>query len=53
MGVSGDKPNNLDIIFKHKLSQITATIDASETGYNITKVNANFDSHYPVLDVAF
>ncbi|WP_278550945.1 FISUMP domain-containing protein [Elizabethkingia bruuniana] len=52
MGVSGDKPNNLDIIFKHKLSQITATIDASETGYNITKVNANFDSHYPVLDVA-
>ncbi|MDV3509028.1 hypothetical protein CMU89_18720 [Elizabethkingia anophelis] len=51
MQVSGNNPNYLNIVLVHKLSQITATIDASATGYNITAVNAGFDSHYPTYDV--
>ncbi|MDX8568492.1 FISUMP domain-containing protein [Elizabethkingia sp. HX XZB] len=51
MQVSGNKPNYLDVTLKHKLSQITVTIDASATGYNITGVTAGFDSHYPSYNV--
>ncbi|AQX02829.1 hypothetical protein [Elizabethkingia anophelis] len=42
MQVFGDKENNLNIVLKHKLSQVTTTIDASQTGYNITSVAATF-----------
>ncbi|AJW65181.1 Fibrobacter succinogenes major domain (Fib_succ_major) [Elizabethkingia miricola] len=51
MQVSGNNPNYLNAVLVHKLSQITATIDASATGYNITNVNAGFDSHYPAYNV--
>ncbi|MDX8569908.1 hypothetical protein OZ668_18060 [Elizabethkingia sp. HX XZB] len=51
MQVSGNQTNYLDVILRHKLSQITTTIDASATGYNITAVTANIDSHYPTYNV--
>ncbi|MCL1034919.1 hypothetical protein [Elizabethkingia anophelis] len=51
MQVSGDQTNYLDVILRHRLSQITTTIDASATGYNITAVTANIDSHYPTYNV--
>ncbi|MCL1671067.1 fibrobacter succinogenes major paralogous domain-containing protein [Elizabethkingia ursingii] len=40
MTVSGNSANYLDIVLKHKQSQITTKIDASATGYNISAVNA-------------
>lgn len=51
MQVSGNQTNYLDVILRHRLSQITTTIDASATGYNITAVTANIDSHYPNYNV--
>jgi uncharacterized protein (TIGR02145 family) len=51
MQVSGNNINYLNAVLVHKLSQITATIDASATGYNITNVNAGFDSHYPAYNI--
>ncbi|WP_024568909.1 hypothetical protein [Elizabethkingia anophelis] len=51
MQVSGNQTNYLDVILRHRLSQITTTIDASATGYNITAVTANIDSHYPTYTV--
>ncbi len=51
MQVSGNQTNYLDVILRHRLSQITTTIDASATGYNITAVTANIDSHYPSYNV--
>lgn len=51
MQVSGNQTNYLDVILRHRLSQITTTIDASATGYNITAVTANIDSHYPTYNV--
>ena len=52
MKVSGNSINYLDVILKHKLSQITTTIDASASGYEITAISANIDSNYPSYDVA-
>ncbi|WP_244892993.1 FISUMP domain-containing protein [Elizabethkingia ursingii] len=49
--VSGDQTNYLSVILLHKLSLITTTIDASATGYNITAVTANIDSHFPSYNV--
>ncbi|MFZ4860830.1 FISUMP domain-containing protein [Sphingobacterium sp. Mn56C] len=37
--------NNLNVMLKHKFSQITTSIDASSTGYNITEVSSNFSPH--------
>ncbi|EPJ3398219.1 hypothetical protein M2T70_08460 [Elizabethkingia anophelis] len=51
MQVSGNQTNYLDVILRHRLSQITTTIDALATGYNITAVTANIDSHYPSYNV--
>ncbi len=51
MQVSGNQTNYLDVILRHRLNQITTTIDASATGYNITAVTANIDSHYPTYNV--
>lgn len=45
MYITGNADNYLDVIFKHKLSQITTVIDASQTEYNITNVIASFDTH--------
>lgn len=40
MVVSGNSINYLDIVLKHKQSQITTKVDASLTGYNISAINA-------------
>ncbi|PUB32706.1 uncharacterized protein (TIGR02145 family) [Elizabethkingia sp. YR214] len=40
MVVSGKGINYLDIVLKHKQSQITTKVDASATGYNITTLSA-------------
>ncbi|WP_260264046.1 FISUMP domain-containing protein [Elizabethkingia ursingii] len=49
--VSGNQTNYLNVVLLHKLSLITTTIDASATGYNITAVTANIDSHFPSYNV--
>lgn len=45
MPLVSESVNYLDVILKHKLSQITTTIDASLTGYNISSVSSNFTPH--------
>ncbi|WP_407481755.1 FISUMP domain-containing protein [Elizabethkingia meningoseptica] len=40
MVVSGNGINYLDIVLKHKQSQIITKVDASATGYNISALNA-------------
>ena len=51
MRLSGDQVNYLDIVLKHKFSQIISTFDASLTGYNITNLDAGIDSHYPEAQI--
>jgi uncharacterized protein (TIGR02145 family) len=41
----GTTTNYLEVILKHKLSQITTTIDASQSGYNVTAVTSHFTQH--------
>ncbi|MEI2273564.1 fimbrillin family protein [Sphingobacterium sp. ML3W] len=43
--------NYLNIVLKHTLSQITVTVDASLTGYNIMEISAGLDSHYPTANM--
>lgn len=38
--VTGNTTNRLNIILKHRFSQITTTINAGQTGYNITAVTS-------------
>lgn len=45
MTVSGTANNYLDVVLQHKLSQITTTIDASQSGYNVTSVTSHFTPH--------
>ncbi|UZJ65742.1 fimbrillin family protein [Sphingobacterium sp. KU25419] len=46
MTVSGGTTTNyLEVVLKHKLSQITTTIDATQTGYNVTAVTSHFTRH--------
>lgn len=45
MTVSGTANNYLDVVLQHKLSQITTTIDASQSGYNVTAVTSHFTPH--------
>ncbi|MEN5058453.1 fimbrillin family protein [Sphingobacterium kitahiroshimense] len=52
MIVSGEEENGLDITFKHLFSQITTTIDASQTGYNITAVSSGISRHMPNASIA-
>ncbi|MEN5058418.1 hypothetical protein [Sphingobacterium kitahiroshimense] len=52
MVVSGEEENALDITFKHLFSQITTTIDASQTGYNVTAVNSGISRHMPNASMA-
>ncbi|MCT3719395.1 hypothetical protein HZQ64_04930 [Elizabethkingia anophelis] len=40
MTVSGNGTNYLDVVLKHKMSQVITTIDASSTGYTVSVVNA-------------
>lgn len=43
--VGGTEPNRLDIILKHRFSQITTIIDATATGYNPQTITASFGPH--------
>ena len=45
MTVSGTANNYLDVVLQHKLTQITTTIDASQSGYNVTAVTSHFTPH--------
>jgi Fibrobacter succinogenes major domain (Fib_succ_major). len=46
--VSASAANNLEVVLKHLLSQITTTIDASQTKYEITDINSTLAiSHQP------
>ncbi|MFD2599546.1 hypothetical protein ACFSQ3_11330 [Sphingobacterium corticis] len=45
MTITGNNENNLDIVLKHRLSQITTTINSSSTGYTITELTASFTPH--------
>lgn len=51
MPLVSESVNYLDVILKHKLSQITTTIDASLTGYNINSVNSNFTPHNSTANI--
>ena len=46
MVVSGNDINYLDIVLKHKFAQITTTIDATATGYNISDVRGGIGPNY-------
>ncbi|MDV4102675.1 hypothetical protein CMT19_16675 [Elizabethkingia anophelis] len=52
---NGNGNNYLDVIFKHKLSQVTIIIDASPTnGYTISNLGtATIGNHYPTASVNF
>jgi len=43
--LSGAEVNYLNVVLRHKFSQIATTVDASETGYNITNIQAAFTPH--------
>ncbi|WP_166336234.1 hypothetical protein [Sphingobacterium chungjuense] len=43
--VNGNATNNLNIVLKHRFSQITTVINSIATGYNITSVTSNFKPH--------
>ncbi|AQX87354.1 hypothetical protein I6H88_18785 [Elizabethkingia bruuniana] len=45
--VSGEGTNYLNVVLKHKTSQITLTLDSSLTGNSISDISAYFSSHYP------
>ncbi|MDV4102674.1 hypothetical protein CMT19_16670 [Elizabethkingia anophelis] len=51
MKVIGNQENNLDIILKHKFSEISTKVDASATGFSISAINASINSHYPLSDI--
>lgn len=51
MTLTAGATNFLSIVFSHQFSQIAVKLDASATGYNITSVTSNFDSHYPTADL--
>lgn len=44
--LSGAKTNYLNVVFKHRFSQITTIIDATSTGYTISAINANLSPQY-------
>lgn len=43
----GGGSNEINVILKHKFSQITPTIDASATGFNVTAITSNINPHIP------
>ncbi|AQX83700.1 hypothetical protein I6H88_11585 [Elizabethkingia bruuniana] len=44
--LQGGTNNYLDIVLKHMFSQITTTLDVSQTGYKIHTIDANIAPHY-------
>ncbi|UZJ65740.1 hypothetical protein OKW96_06040 [Sphingobacterium sp. KU25419] len=52
MTVSGDNTNYLGVILKHRFSQITTTVDATATGYNITALTSAINpQHLPNANI--
>ena len=51
MELNGGSTNFLSIIFEHSYSQVTTTVDATKTGYTISALTANFDSHHATADL--
>lgn len=49
--VAGAK-NQVNVILKHKFSQITTTIDATATGYSITAISSAINSHRSTASIA-
>lgn len=45
--VSGEGTNYLNVVLKHKTSQVTLTLDSSLTGNSISDISAYFSPHYP------
>lgn len=45
MTVAGNTTNRLDIVLKHRKPEITVTVNSSQTGYNITAINARISPH--------
>lgn len=52
LAVVGGATNRLDIVLKHRFSQITTVINSSNTGYNITSITSNFKPHATNTNVA-
>lgn len=52
MTLVGGATNNIDVVLKHKFSQITTTVDATQTGYNITAISSNINTHSPNANIA-
>ncbi|MCL1668316.1 hypothetical protein M2T82_09615 [Elizabethkingia ursingii] len=48
MVVSGNGTNYLDVVLKHRFSEITTTIDATATGYNISQARGGIGPNYTV-----
>ncbi|NAW50285.1 hypothetical protein GNY06_02410 [Elizabethkingia argentiflava] len=51
MQVVESKINFVDVVFKHKFSEVVVNIDAQETEYPIAQAEAIFDSHYPTASI--
>ncbi|MEN5233648.1 FISUMP domain-containing protein [Sphingobacterium faecium] len=52
MIVSGDNTNYLGVVLKHRFSQITTTVDATATGYNITAITSAINpQHRPNANI--
>ncbi len=51
MTVLGSTTNNLNVILRHRMSQITTTINANAVAYNVTAVTASFSRHQPSATV--
>ncbi|WP_286752025.1 MULTISPECIES: fimbrillin family protein [Sphingobacterium] len=47
MTVHNGQTNYLSVVLTHLFSEITVTVDATLTGYNIMDVKAGLDSHFP------
>lgn len=53
MTISASKTNYLGVVLKHKFSQITTTVDATATGYNITAITSAINpQHRPNASMA-
>lgn len=47
MALVGGRSNEINVTLKHKFSQITTTLDASATGFNVTAITSNINPHIP------
>ena len=49
--VGGPSPNRLDVVLKHRFSQVTTIIDASLSGYNPQSITASFGPHSATAEI--